>query len=117
MFGRVPAFDIRKFVFLVHVDQDVIVDRFAQAGPLDLPRLKNCVAVRENDYFAVMTKLLDHIERTGKQTVRKRIIDQKIRKRQYMRIIWKLTTIFLQRPEIISVTQRASQLFKDLPIS
>ena len=59
MGGRMPALDVGELVFLMHVDQHVARERVPQAGAGDLARLKDGVAVGENDGLSPLPHVLD----------------------------------------------------------
>ena len=49
MIGGVAVLDVFDFHLLVNVYQDISIDDVQESGPLDFVRLKNHIAVREDD--------------------------------------------------------------------
>ena len=74
--SRVTPLDIIQRLFFVNVDEHVAFHRFGDAGAFDLARLKNHVAVREDYRLPPRTEPLKHVERSGIETISKRVVHQ-----------------------------------------
>ena len=75
--GRVAFFDVLQLLLLVNVDQHPALDGLEQAGAKHLARLKNHVAVGENDGRPQLANVFDRVHGAGKEAVGKRVIGQK----------------------------------------
>ena len=116
MFGGIALLDVIEFQFLVHVNEHPTGDCTGQPGAIDLKWLKNDVAVRENDRRTPLLDVLDYFQRVRKQTVGKRIVDEKMRNDQQVRGARMLSAVTLQRAEVIGVAELGSELLKSPPI-
>jgi hypothetical protein len=65
MTGRVALLEIIQHLFFVDVDQHPAFDGFPQPGTLDLARLEDNVAIRQDDWQSLGAKMRDDIERAG----------------------------------------------------
>jgi molybdenum cofactor cytidylyltransferase len=116
MFGGIALLDVIEFLFFVHVNEHLTGGCIGQPGAIDLKWLKNDVAVRENDRRTPLLDVLDYFQRVRKQTVGKRIVDEKMRNDQQVRGARMLSAVTLQRAEVIRVAQLGSELLKSSPI-
>ena len=112
---RIEALDVVELLLLVDVDEDLAVERLPQAGPLDLARLENGVAVRQHHRPAPLPNVPDGVQRPGVKPVGERIVDQPARHQQETRIVQVLDPITLERAEIVGIAELAAQLLEDLP--
>ena len=105
MLGGIAPLDVVELLFLVDIDQDVALDGLEKAGPLDLSRLKDNIAIRQNHDCPYLSARVDHIKRIRKEPVRKRIVDQICRDCQQVRFVRISHAVSLQGSQIIGVTK------------
>src|SRR4030095_782653 len=115
--SRVTPLDIIQRLFLVDVNQHVTLYRFEDAGAFDLARLKDHVAVRQDDRLSPRAKFFQHVERSGIQTIGEGVVDQERRHRQQVNILRMLDPVALQGAEVIAIAQIGKQLFEDRPVA
>ena len=116
MLRRITPLDIVQLRFFVNINQDVFLERFKQSRALDFSRLKNHVAVCQNDGFAELSAMFQCVERVRKQPVGERVINQKRRNGEQMRVVRLFDSVTLERAEIIGVTEFGAQLLKNSPV-
>ena len=78
MGGGIAARDVLKLFLLVDVDQHMAVERLPQAGAQDLARLKDGVAVRENDGQSPFAGMAHRVERMRIEAIGERIVQEPI---------------------------------------
>src|SRR5262252_7813252 len=101
----VAPLDIIELLLLVDVYQHVALDGLKDAGALDLARLKDDVAVGEDDRSRPAAKPLENVERSRVEPIGERVIHQIRRHRQQMDVFWMLDPIALQGAEIVAVAE------------
>src|SRR5207245_9229330 len=84
---------------------------------LDLPRLKDDVAVRQDDGRAAAAQVGDHVERAGIEPIGKRIVQQEERDAKELRVARPFDAISLQRAEVVGVAEPAAKLFEQIPVA
>src|SRR4051794_13626559 len=92
--------DVVQLQFLVDVDEDMAINRLEYTGPLDLARLKDHVAVRQDDRGSQRAQASDHFQGARVQAVGKWVVEQIERRFQEMRVARTLRPVTLQRAEI-----------------
>ena len=102
---RVAPLDVVELLLLVDVDQDVAVDGVEQPRALDLARLEDDVAVREDHRRAPGARMLDDVERLGKEPVGEGIVDEELRDGEHVRVARMLDAVALERAEVVGVAQ------------
>ena len=117
MGGRMPALDVGELVFLMHVDQHVARERVPQAGTGDLARLKDGVAVGENDGLSPLPHILDDLERVRVEALGERIVDKPVGGGQEGRIMKALNPQALERAEVVGIAELRAQRLEDCPIT
>ena len=60
--------------------------------------------------------MLHRIERIRKQSIRKLIIHQKMRDRQYLWVAWMFDPKALECPQVVGIAELRSQPFEDRPV-
>ena len=76
---------------------------FIQPGTLDLARLKDDIAIGEDDCRPPSAEMLDHVQRAGIQAIGERIVQQVGGDLQEVRIARIFGPVALQGAEIIRV--------------
>ena len=114
---RVVPLDIVEHAFLVDVDEHLAIDRGPQTGPLDFARLKDDVAVREDDDRSALAQMADGVECARVDAVGERVVEEIERDAEHTRLARMLDAIPLQRAEIVRVTELGPELLEDLPIA
>ena len=99
------------------VDEDVAVDRLANACAVGLPRLEDRVAVREHDGSRGAAKMCEHIERMCVQTVGERVVEEVPREIEQPRIGALLLPPLLHRPQVVPVAELDEAPFLDRPVA
>ena len=97
MVRRVARFDIRKLMFLVHIDQRLPINRFVQPGAVHFAGLEHDVPIREENRRSPLFDPFNDVERVGEQAIGKRIIDQKTRNGEHVQVAWMIASVLLQR--------------------
>src|ERR1044072_7391813 len=67
--SRVTALDVIQGFFLVNVNEHLALYSFEDARAFDLPGQKHYISIREDDGLSPRAKPLEHIERSGIQTI------------------------------------------------
>ena len=114
---RVVFFDLVEHAFLVDVDEHLALDRAPQTGALHFARLKDDVAVREDDDRSAQAQVTDGVERARVHAVGKRVVEQIERDPEHARLAWMLDAVPLQRAEIVRVAELGPELLEDLPVA
>ena len=94
--SRIAAFDVVEFEFLVNVDQHVALGGLPNSRALNLPRLKDHVAIGKDHGPPSPRELLQHFQGGGVQSLGKRIVDQELRDRKQQHVMRMLHAILLQ---------------------
>ena len=105
MIGWVSLLDILQLMFFMNVDEDISFDCREQSGSLDLPWLKDYVAVRQDDGLPPLPDVLHRVERVRKQEVGKGIVQQEVRHAQEVWITRVFAPIALERTEVVSIAE------------
>ena len=79
---RVAPLDVVELELLVDVDEDVPVDCAPDSGPLDLVRLEDGVAVREDDRRPEHAQVRQYLQRRGVEAIRERVAEEIARTRR-----------------------------------
>jgi hypothetical protein len=101
----------------MNVDKDLLFESLSQARTIDLPRLKNHVAIAQNYREPESPGMLNRIQRLRIKAVGEGIINHEARHFQQVGIARILDTVALQSAEIIRVSELGSQVLKDLPVT
>src|SRR6185437_13334587 len=104
-------------LLLVDKDQHLAVYRLEQPGALDLTRLKNHVAVRQDHGRSPGSEPLNHVERVRVEAIGERVIHEERRQQEQARLVQVCEAVALQRAEVIGVTELSAQLLKDRPVA
>ncbi len=99
------------------VNQHIAIDRFKDAGALDLARLEDDVAVGEHDRSPPATQPLEDVEGSGIEPIGEGVVHQIGGHRQELYISRVLDPIALQRAKIVAVAQIGEQLLEDRPVA
>ena len=93
------------------------LDGLEQARALDLERLEDDVAVREDHGRSPAAEVLDHVERVREEAVGERVVEEERRHREQVRVARVLDPVALQRAEVVGVAELLAQLLEDLPVA
>ena len=113
----IEPLDVVELLLLVDEDQDPVLERAPNARPFDLARLKDSVAVRQDDRAAPLAEALYRVERPGIEPIGERIVDQPTRHLEDPRIVHILGTIAFERAKIVGVTEFPPQFLENRPVA
>jgi hypothetical protein len=113
---RIPPLDIVEFLLFMNIDQHMAIHSLEKTGPFDFSWLEHHVPIRQDDRLSPLFHLFHRIERIRKQSIRKWIVHQKMRDRQYLWIAWMLDPKALERPQVVGVAEFRSQPLEDRPV-
>src|SRR5215469_2930931 len=114
--GRMAPHYRFEHPLLVQIDEHPPLDRIPQAGAAHLARLEHHVSVGQDDGRAEAAAVRQRFQRVGIEAIRKRVVDQKGRDQQELRIVEILQAIALQRAEIVRVSELRAQRLEDGPV-
>src|SRR4029077_11917248 len=114
--SRVTSLDIIERLFFVNIDEHVAFYRFENARAFNLARLKNHVAIGKDYGLSPRAESLNHVKRSGIETIGERVVDQERRHGQQVNIFRVLDAVALQGAEIIAVAQLIEELFENRPV-
>lgn len=106
--GGAALRNIGEFFFLVQIDQDLASHRFKQSGAINFARLEDDVAIAEDGRRPPLLDVFDDLKCAGKETVGKRIVEQKMGDSEDSQVVWILAAITLQGAQVIRVTKLGS---------
>ena len=116
MVGRMAPRDVVERLFLMDIDEHRI-DHFGQSGALDLVRLKNDVAVGQDDGRSNVSETLQHLEGGGKQPGGERIVEQVRGHPQQFDFARMLDTEALQCAQIVPIPELDKKVVENPPIA
>ena len=118
---RVAALHGVEHLLLVDVDQHASPDSVPKARTLNLARLKDDIAVGQDDGLAEPVESREHVERPGIKTISERIVDQEGRQRQQpvsgVVVGLDIGTVTLQGAQVVRVSQFVAQSLEDGPVA
>ena len=85
MFSWIALLDVIELLFLVHINQHATRHRAGEAGVIDFKRLKNDVAVGQDDRRTPLLDVFDYFLRIRKKPLGESISDQKMRNGEQVR--------------------------------
>src|SRR5262249_6835658 len=114
--GWKARLDVVQLQLLVHVDQDVALDRLEQARVLHLERLEHDVPVGEDGGRAPRARVLDCVERAGEESVGERVAQEKHGDGEQVGTVRILDPESLQGAEVVRIPQLLADLLEQLPV-
>jgi hypothetical protein len=84
---------------------------------LDLARLKDNIAVRQDHRRAQAAQSLQHLQRLRIEAFGERVIHEEGGHRQQLDVAWMFDAEALKRPDIVAIAQLRHQTLKDRPIA
>ncbi|MBN8904693.1 MAG: HAD-IC family P-type ATPase, partial [Rhodospirillales bacterium] len=109
----VQAFHVVEFLFLVDVDQHVVMENVPQAGAVHLARLEHGVAVGQDHGAAPALHVAHRLDCAGEQAVGERVVHQPVGHAQHARVVHRLDAVAFQRAEIVGVAEFAAELLEN----
>src|SRR5579884_4152232 len=117
MLGRIAPLDVVEGLFLVDIDQHVSIDGVGETRTLDLARLEDDVAVRQDNGRTAVAQPLQHLEGAREQPVGERIIDQERGHRQQLDLARMFDPVTLEGSDIVAIAQLREQILEDPPVA
>jgi hypothetical protein len=115
--GGISSLYIIKFKLFMNIDQNILFEGFTQSGTVDFSGLENDITIRQYDRRSPLFTVFYGIERIRKEAVGKGVIRQKVRYFQQIWVMGVLSTIPLEGPEIIGITEFGPDFLKDFKIA
>ena len=115
--GRIAPLDVLELLLFVDVDEHVASERRPEAGPPDLVRLEDDVAVREEHRPAPFVQAFDKLECAVVQPRRERVLDQPLRHAEQMRVVRISGPEALQCAQIVGVAELCAEQLELVPVA
>src|SRR5262249_15025105 len=108
--------DVIELLLLVDVDEHAAFDDLAETRALDLARLEDDVAIREDDGRAEAGGVLDRVDRARIEPVCERVVHQEARYGQQRVITRMADARVLERAQVVGVAELRAELLEDLEV-